>query len=202
MRSERSVDGDLRELSRLSEAWMSSPQGRFELALRAREARRHAVVDMSDGALDSRLRRMAAVSALCVDLHSQVGRHAEKKISLRSVRTNLDSVATLEADALPDALRTAIERLVARFAPRRVVLFGSHAWGRPDTGSDFDLLVLVRGGGDVRRLAGRMRGALRGIAAAFDIVVRDEDVWRRWANVPLTLEHRIEHEGKVLYDAR
>ena len=73
--------------------------------------------------------------------------------------------------------------------------------GHPGPDSDFDLLVLVRGVDDVRQLAGRIRGALRGIPAAFDIVVRDEDAWRKWADVPLTMEYHVEHDGKVLHDA-
>ena len=102
---------------------------------------------------------------------------------------------------LPDSLREAVRRVVERFQPRRVVLFGSHAWGHPGPDSDFDLLVLVRGVEDVRRLAGRIRGTLRGIPAAFDIVVRDEDTWQKWAQTPLTLEYRVEHDGKILHDA-
>ena len=102
---------------------------------------------------------------------------------------------------LPDSLREAVARVVKLFHPRRVVLFGSHAWGHPQPDSDFDLLVLVRGVDDVRGLAGRIRGALRGIPAAFDIVVRDEEAWRKWAQTPLTLEYRVEHNGRVLHDA-
>ena len=102
---------------------------------------------------------------------------------------------------LPDALREAVQRVVNGFAPRRVVLFGSHAWGHPGPDSDYDLLVLVRGEEDVRRLAGRIRRALRGIPAAFDIVVRDVDVWQKWAQTPLTLEYRVEHDGEILHDA-
>ena len=34
-------------------------------------------------------------------------------------------------------------RLVATYEPEQVVLFGSHAWGEPDEGSDFDLLVKI-----------------------------------------------------------
>ena len=34
-------------------------------------------------------------------------------------------------------------RLNAEFHPEQVWLFGSHAWGQPDEGSDLDLLVVV-----------------------------------------------------------
>ena len=106
-----------------------------------------------------------------------------------------------QSSSLPESLWAAVQRMVEGFHPRRIVLFGSHAWGHPGPDSDFDLLVLVRGVDDVRQLAGRIRGALRGIPAAFDIIVRDEDAWRKWANDPLTMEYHVEHDGKVLHDA-
>jgi predicted nucleotidyltransferase len=101
----------------------------------------------------------------------------------------------------PEVVRAAVERIVGGFGPRRILLFGSQAWGSPDADSDYDLAVLVKGPADVRRMAGEIRWALRGIPASFDILVREEDVWGRWARVELTLEHRIERDGRVLYDA-
>jgi uncharacterized protein len=100
-----------------------------------------------------------------------------------------------------EVLRAAVERIVAGFEPRRILLFGSRAWGSPDADSDYDLVVLVKGPADVRRTAGEIRWALRGIPASFDILVREEAAWREGARVELTLEHRVEREGPVLYDA-
>ena len=40
-------------------------------------------------------------------------------------------------------LETITDRLVAEFQPEQVILFGSHAWGEPNAGSDVDLLVIV-----------------------------------------------------------
>ena len=34
-------------------------------------------------------------------------------------------------------------RLAAEFQPEQVWLFGSHAWGQPDDGSDLDLFVVI-----------------------------------------------------------
>jgi predicted nucleotidyltransferase len=43
-----------------------------------------------------------------------------------------------------DLLSEVTSRLAAEFQPEQMWLFGSHAWGRPDEGSDIDLLVVVR----------------------------------------------------------
>ena len=41
-------------------------------------------------------------------------------------------------------LNEGTDRLAAEFQPEELWLFGSHAWGEPDEGSDLDLLVVVR----------------------------------------------------------
>ncbi|MEK7743346.1 MAG: nucleotidyltransferase domain-containing protein [Elusimicrobiota bacterium] len=40
-------------------------------------------------------------------------------------------------------LTAAVKRIVAKARPKKIVLFGSRAYGKPDAGSDFDLLVLL-----------------------------------------------------------
>jgi predicted nucleotidyltransferase len=39
-------------------------------------------------------------------------------------------------------LRKIVEVLAARYQPERIILFGSYAYGEPDTASDIDLLIL------------------------------------------------------------
>ncbi len=34
-------------------------------------------------------------------------------------------------------------RIVKAIRPEKIILFGSHAWGRPEEGSDIDLFVVV-----------------------------------------------------------
>ena len=46
--------------------------------------------------------------------------------------------------AIPQSLRRVVGRYVRAFAPERIVLFGSYAKGTMQTGSDMDLLVIVR----------------------------------------------------------
>lgn len=36
-----------------------------------------------------------------------------------------------------------VKRIAERFRPKRVILFGSHAYGEPDADSDVDLLVIM-----------------------------------------------------------
>jgi predicted nucleotidyltransferase len=41
------------------------------------------------------------------------------------------------------AIRRYVDRVVGRFRPAKVILFGSHAYGRPHPDSDVDLLVVM-----------------------------------------------------------
>lgn len=39
-------------------------------------------------------------------------------------------------------IKRIVERLVAGYAPEKIILFGSYAYGRPDADSDIDLLII------------------------------------------------------------
>ena len=69
-------------------------------------------------------------------------------------------------------LAAAVQRIVDRFRPLRIYLFGSRAWRQPRRDSDDDLLVIVEDGQDELHLAAEMQLALRGLPAPCDIVVR------------------------------
>ncbi len=58
----------IRELARLSAERWDSEAGRRDMARRAREARRSAVIDMSGEAVGARIRELAELSRLCAEL--------------------------------------------------------------------------------------------------------------------------------------
>lgn len=98
-------------------------------------------------------------------------------------------------------LAEATARIVARFRPWRVYLFGSRAWGRPSRESDYDLLVVIDDDVDERRTQGRIAVSLWGLAGAFDVIVRSRSWWEAWSDTPCSLEEQIATEGVVLHDA-
>ncbi len=102
---------------------------------------------------------------------------------------------------LSDALRRDIaRRLLAATTARRVVLFGSHAWGNPDVDSDIDLLLVMSEDSDAGLdQARRAHAALRGLRHAFDIVLTTEDRLLTESQVPGSLLHKIVFEGEVLH---
>ena len=92
-----------------------------------------------------------------------------------------------------------VERIVGRFAPEKVILFGSHAKGTAGVDSDVDLLVVMPVRGSKRQKAVEIGVALHDFAVPKDIVIsKPEDfVWRK--DVIGTIEYPAAHEGKVLY---
>jgi predicted nucleotidyltransferase len=55
-----------------------------------------------------------------------------------------DLVRRLPSGRVPRAaIRKYVRQVVEKFHPERVILFGSHAYGKPDADSDVDLLVVM-----------------------------------------------------------
>ena len=96
-------------------------------------------------------------------------------------------------------LPTVKRRIVRRFGPLRVVLFGSQAAGRALADSDLDLLVVMPDGADERGTAVAIRRALRDIPLATDIVVTTPAKIDRYADTPGTIIRDALREGTTIY---
>jgi len=92
-----------------------------------------------------------------------------------------------------------VDRIVRKFQPERVILFGSHARGEGGPDSDVDLLVVMPVDGSKREKAVEIGVALHGIRVPKDIIVTtpEDFEWRK--EVPGTIERPAAREGKVLY---
>lgn len=102
---------------------------------------------------------------------------------------------------IPAALRKEmVKRLVEEFHPETIFLFGSHAWGKPETGSDVDLLVIVKTSRQkpIQR-AVRAQRSLRGVKSPIDVLVKTRREFQRYVSVKASLEAQITREGKLLY---
>lgn len=101
-----------------------------------------------------------------------------------------------EADKL---IQTMVERIVARFKPEKVILFGSHAKGTAQPDSDVDLLIVMPVRGSRHKMAVKIGVALHDIEVAKDVIVvtPEEFEWRK--DIVGTIEWPASREGQLLY---
>ncbi len=92
------------------------------------------------------------------------------------------------------------KRLVARFRPERIILFGSHARGKSDDRSDVDILVVCPIKGKRRTSMVEMDGALEGLELAIDIIVLTPDEFELDRQIPGTVARPAWLEGRVIYE--
>jgi predicted nucleotidyltransferase len=100
-----------------------------------------------------------------------------------------------------DQIISFVDRLAARYTPQRVVLFGSYAYGKPDSDSDVDLLITRRHWSmPPLTAAGRMRIEL-GVPFAMDLIVRSQADIEYRANAGDSFAAEILQKGITLYAA-
>ena len=92
------------------------------------------------------------------------------------------------------------DAIAATFKPRRIILFGSHAYGQPNEDSDVDVLVVMP---KSRRMGRRPSLTIRReIKAGFpvDILVRDPRLVAERLKEGDTFLEEITEKGRVMYE--
>jgi predicted nucleotidyltransferase len=92
-----------------------------------------------------------------------------------------------------------VKRIVKKFRPEQIILFGSQARGDAGPDSDVDLLVVMDCEGSTRGKAIDIQVALHDILIPTDVIVTTPEAfgWRK--KVVGTIEWPAAREGKVLY---
>lgn len=92
-----------------------------------------------------------------------------------------------------------VNRIVERFHPEQIILFGSQARGDAGPDSDVDLLVVMPLEGSKWEKQLEIRMALHDIHVPKDVIVStpEEFAWRK--EIVGTIERPAARQGKVLY---
>jgi len=102
-----------------------------------------------------------------------------------------------------ELLKEVVRRIVSAVDPEKIILFGSHAYGKAKKGSDLDLLVVVKESSLPRyKRSVPIYKALAGILVPKDVVVYTEKEIEEWRNVPLAFITTVARKGEVIYEKR
>lgn len=97
-------------------------------------------------------------------------------------------------------IRDLCKQIVDRFDPKKVILFGSYAYGVPRADSDIDLLVIMSFEGGVHDQAVKIRKNLIS-PMPIDLLVRTPEQLRERVEMEDFFMREIVYEGKTLYEA-
>lgn len=90
-------------------------------------------------------------------------------------------------------------RIVEKFHPEKIILFGSYANGKPDDESDLDLLIIQRTDLPKKERRPFIRKELREFKLAMDLLIYTPDEVDYWKDTPSAFVTQVLKEGKVLY---
>jgi predicted nucleotidyltransferase len=96
-------------------------------------------------------------------------------------------------------IRALANHIAEKFNPEEIILFGSHAYGKPDTSSDVDLLVVMETPkGEVKTIM-EISDSLPPLPFHVDIIARSRAVINKRKNAGDFFLREITKKGKVLY---
>jgi predicted nucleotidyltransferase len=96
-------------------------------------------------------------------------------------------------------IRALADHIAENFSPEEIILFGSHAYGKPDASSDVDLLVVMETPkGEVKTIM-EISDSLPPLPFRVDIIARSRAVIDKRKNSGDFFLREITKKGKVLY---
>ena len=92
------------------------------------------------------------------------------------------------------------DQIAREFHPQKIILFGSHAYGKPEWDSDVDLLVIMPFRGRHTRQSIKIRSRIE-TPLAVDLLVRTPEEISKRVEMEDFFIREILERGKVMYEA-
>jgi predicted nucleotidyltransferase len=93
-----------------------------------------------------------------------------------------------------------VRRIVERFHPEKIILFGSYARDEFTEDSDLDILVVMPVENSQRQKANEIDLTLADRTVPIDVIVVTPEQFDRQKDLAGTIIYEAAHEGKVIYD--
>jgi predicted nucleotidyltransferase len=113
--------------------------------------------------------------------------------------TSSRSILKKRASLKDEPIRRMVDRIVRRFDPDKIILFGSYARGDAGPDSDVDLLIVMPVAGSTRQMAVDIGVALHDIRVPKDVIVTTPEQFEWRKDTIGTVERPAWREGKLLY---
>ena len=100
-----------------------------------------------------------------------------------------------------EEIKLLVNKILQILKTKKIILFGSYAYGMPDEESDIDLCIITNENERKLDIMSKVRRALIPIIThPLDILVYSEQEFYERANLISTLEYKILNEGLILYE--
>jgi predicted nucleotidyltransferase len=96
-------------------------------------------------------------------------------------------------------IRALVNQIAKKFDPEEIILFGSHAYGKPHAWSDVDLLVVMETPKGEMKTIMEISDSLPPLPFSVDIIARSRAVINKRKNSGDFFLREITKKGKVLY---
>lgn len=93
-----------------------------------------------------------------------------------------------------------INRIISLTSPEKIILFGSQAQGTNTANSDIDLLVLIEGVVNKRKIAQQLYKDLLPLKMAVDLIIDTPENYNKYKKEKSFIYYQIEKTGKVVYE--
>jgi uncharacterized protein len=102
----------------------------------------------------------------------------------------------------PPYLSEVVNRIVQKFHPEKIILFGSWARGEAREDSDLDLLVVLPKVEHTQKTAIQIGNALSNLPISKDIIVATPEEIEKYGSIVGSILLPAVSEGKVVYESR
>lgn len=96
-------------------------------------------------------------------------------------------------------IKEVADKIAKEHQPKKIILFGSYAWGEPDHDSDVDLFV-VKETENTRETAKEIDGSIFPRPFPINLIVYTPAKLKRELNLEEPFVSKITKEGKVLFE--
>lgn len=129
-----------------------------------------------------------------------------KKISHDPLFVEVSKMKEISLEKVKEVNENIISEIVRRIVdvvnPKKVILFGSYAYGKPTKDSDLDILIIMDSKLPRYKRSSLIYKALAGILIPKDIIVYTPEEVEEWSDVPQAFVTTALTKGKVIYEKK